>query len=704
MFRHLPILLFTASFILLAVNPPVYAPPSACAGCHSEIAKTYQRSAMAQTFSTVAKAPRIEDYATANKFDHALSGRHYETFIRDGRVFQQRYQEEDARKVRAFEQEITHVIGSGRRARSYLNLSDSGELTQLPLSWYTQENQWGMSPGYDQPKHYDFSRVIDRGCLACHNAYPLGSGGKDGFAVRSVYEPPLPQGIDCQRCHGPGSLHVELAGKHAPAPSIQAAIVNPAKLSSGLQMDVCMQCHLETTSSQLPHALRRFGRGDFSFRPGEKLADHVIHFDHAPESGKQDKFEINSSGYRLRQSQCFLRSEGKLTCTTCHDPHGAEDSVRARRESCVQCHAPHKEAGRQDCAACHMPRRRAEDAVHVVMTDHKIQRITPARDQMAPLPETVEPYRGNLVSYLPSLPASADSDLYLGLALSADGADVRKGLSLLERGIATKGAQAPEEAIAGLARVLMSIGRTREAVQAYAQVVIKQPGLASLRADYAKALESGGQVALARREYERALLDSPDLPAAHLGLGRLSKDAAAAMEHFRKATRGAAVRAEALQNLGNVQASERQFAEARALLEQALAIDPDFADAENNLGRVLAAEGSLAEALQHVRRAVSLDGSYTEARYNLARLLHAAGDRRSAISEYGKVLERRADMAEAHLSLGVALAEEGQIPPAIHEFRETLRLRPGHPEAIRNLQLAQEIESTPAKSVKPRPR
>ena len=37
--------------------------------------------------------------------------------------------------------EITYVIGSGRHARTYLHRSPGGEITELPVSWYTQEKK-----------------------------------------------------------------------------------------------------------------------------------------------------------------------------------------------------------------------------------------------------------------------------------------------------------------------------------------------------------------------------------------------------------------------------------------------------------------------------------------------------------------------------------------------------------------------------------
>ena len=184
-----------------------------------------------------------------------------------------------------------------------------------------------MSPGFDRPKHPGFTRTVNHKCMFCHNAYPSVSPerARQGWDHDVQFPTRLPEGIDCQRCHGPGGPHVRAAVAAESLGRVRAAIVNPARLSSERQMDVCMQCHLETTTFRLPESYRRFGRGFYSYRPGEALGDYIVHFDHAPGTGHDDKFEIVSAAYRLRQSRLFYQERRK---TNLHDlPQSSQSSL-----------------------------------------------------------------------------------------------------------------------------------------------------------------------------------------------------------------------------------------------------------------------------------------------------------------------------------------------------------------------------------------
>lgn len=280
--------------------------------------------------------------------------------------------------------------------------------------------------------------------MFCHNAYPEMAEGSDRSGSEAVFSRKIPEGIDCQRCHGPGGQHVRAAqsGK-ANIDAIRGAIVNPARLTRDRQLEVCMQCHLESTSTRLPYALRRFNRGVFSFRPGKELADYMIHFDHAPGTGHDDKFEIVNQAYRLRKSYCFQKSGGLMTCATCHDPHNTlrgEEATRHYVSVCQSCHQTlsKNHTTSRECLSCHMPKRRTDDVVHVVMTDHYIQRRKPSRDLLAPLAEQHDEnaYRGEVVLYYPpDLPRTPDNELYLPLAQVKQNSNLKDGIPRLKAAI-----------------------------------------------------------------------------------------------------------------------------------------------------------------------------------------------------------------------------------------------------------------------------
>ena len=309
-----------AVFLLLAAvaraqtQPPAYVTPAVCATCHAAIAKAYSQTGMGRSFSRPGPANTIENYATA-AFVHEASGAHYAMTQRDGKYYQRRFELGfNGAIVNAEEKQIDYIMGSGNHARTYLHRTAEGSLEELPLGWYAENGgSWDMNPGYDRPDHPGSRRAITYECMFCHNGYPKIPPGGERFEADPVFTGDLPLGIDCQRCHGSGSRHVQVAQTAgAKAESIRQAIVNPARLTPERQLETCMQCHLETTSFLLPHSIERYERGPFSYRAGQPLADFLLFFDHPAAAGKDDKFEIAGAAYRLRKSQCFVKSQGAL--------------------------------------------------------------------------------------------------------------------------------------------------------------------------------------------------------------------------------------------------------------------------------------------------------------------------------------------------------------------------------------------------------
>lgn len=673
-----------------------YAPPERCRDCHGDVFAAYQHVSMAHSVYPPSSAGAVEDYQRNNHFFHAPSNRHYRMVERAGHFYQQRYQlDAGGREVNSLEVEVTYVIGSGNHARSYLHLSPSGELTELPVSWYSQEHHWGMSPGYDKPRHYDFSRPVDYTCIGCHDAYPEVPEKARRYGYQPRFPSGLPQGIDCQRCHGPGARHIELASSNAKPEAVRAAIVNPARLDTEQQMDVCQQCHLETTSAPLPQVVQRVDRPFFSFRPGQRLADYEVHFDHPSGSGHEGKFEIVSAAYRLRQSQCWLKTGGRLTCTTCHNPHRvspAGDASAQYRSACLGCHpkatSAHSDYNTSNCVGCHMPRRRTQDVVHVVMTDHLIQR-RPAGNLLAPLAESESAYHGDLAVYDPPQLRTPDRELYLGIALAKDGADRPRGIGLLDQVIA-QAKPAPVQAYVEIAQAYAAGHKPAAAAENYRKALAVDPGLPLIRYDFAKALDESGDSQAARREYEQALQANPDFADAHNNLGALVAAAGEtdrAIQEFKAAIRARPVYPDPHNNLANVYAGSRRFPEAQAEVEEALRSDPDFAPAYNTRGIIWATQGKLDLAAADFARSVKLDPGSAQAHLNLGRALSTLGKPAAAIAELQRVIQLNPGLAAGHFNLGLVLAQAGQYANAEAQFRETLRIQPDYPDVQRYLKL-----------------
>ncbi len=349
-----------------------YVQDKVCRDCHVSIYDSYQHVGMAQSFKHPANATEIE--AFGETFYHAPSRRYYQINKEGDALTFRRYQEDEQGNVHnEIVLPVHWVLGSGNRTRSYLHHTEHGEIFQLPIGWYTEDQKWEMSPGFEAPDHKGLAREVTRNCLFCHNAFP--EVATDSYGDVSRFPKTLPEGTGCQRCHGPGGQHVSAALTGSSLEVLRAHIVNPRKLEGEAQDSVCMQCHLLPSVSIVSPL--QFGRGEFSFRPGELLSDFVVQLD-VREAGieEPERFEINHHGYRLMKSECY--QQAGLTCIDCHNPHVKPPSDEFREKVagvCQDCHGDvqhQTQVSQTACVSCHMPTRRTQDVVHVTMTDHWI--------------------------------------------------------------------------------------------------------------------------------------------------------------------------------------------------------------------------------------------------------------------------------------------------------------------------------------------
>ena len=699
-----------------------YLDPAVCANCHAAIAKEYQATGMGRSFSQPDVEHAIEDFTDNNTLYNQPSDMHYTMIKRDGKLFEQRYQTGlRGEQSNIVDEQVDYVIGSGNHAQTFLHRDALGRLIELPVSWYTEgSGYWAMSPGYDRRDQQDFKRAIPAGCMFCHNGYPQGNAAALDSNDPPTFGKTLPQGIDCQRCHGPGRAHVTAVLSGAGSDAIKHAIVNPARLSRDRQLEVCMQCHLETSSSHMPNQIRRFDKGTLSYRPGQPLGDYMLYFDQVSEDNNDDRFEIAHAAYRLRKSACFRNSQ--MTCLTCHDPHKSYSAPGAMEHYVQVCQSCHQSVAHtvsipaeSSCISCHMPKRRTDDAVHVIMTDHYIQRMKQDRDLLAPLSENstiLANPKGIALYYPPQLPPSPQTDLYLALAEAKDKSTAQSGVEHLENAIA-KNAPAEPEFYYELGHAYSDLGNRAAAVRWYQEALRKkhdystasnelavallaenqavraeqilQQAIAATPSDVQLLTNLGnvylrmGQIAKARLPLQRALNADPDLPEAEnlLGLVNLRDgNRSAAEQCFRQSIRSDPTLVEAHNNLANILAGTGHIEEAAYHLQKAIAIDSGYADAHHSYGLVLELMHSYDQALSELQNAVSLDAGNAQAHSDLADLLAARGQLDQAGEEYQKAIQFKPNSPDVLSSWGNLLSAQGRLVDAEQQFQKAIALDP----------------------------
>jgi predicted CXXCH cytochrome family protein len=657
-----------------------YVKSDVCASCHADVYQTYQHTGMARAFYT----PSKESVPNPTPYFHRASGTWFQIVEKQGAYYQRSWQiglkgsEESVGETK-----IDYVMGSGNHVRTYIHRTARNTLIELPLAWYVEKGgTWALNPGFDT-SHPPAGRRIGYDCMFCHNAYPAIPGGHDDPGSEPVYEDALPEGIDCQRCHGPGEKHVRAAQlPNSKVEDVRAAIVNPKKLSAERGMEVCLQCHLETTSFPLPNATRRFDRGPYSYQPGEKLSSFILFFDHAPGSGKENKFEIVSSAYRLRQAQCFIQSKGALTCTTCHNPHDIpHEPVAAEHYNgvCRQCHtnafaalvAAGKHTQSKACIDCHMPKRRTEDVVHGVMTDHLIQRRKPSGDLLA---ERAEPH-GKAIDYHGEVVPYGDSDeLYTAMAQVIAKSNLEGGIPRLEAALA-KYQPTRAEPYLEMGDAYRDTGQFANAAMRYEQTLARRPGSALVLRRLADALKNSGKQQEALDSLVKATQSEPSNPEAWYDLGLLQSDVGKKQEaiaSLQKALQNDPEFAEAQNSLGAVLAESGQADQAEQCFRAALSMEPALAGAHGNLANLLAARNQLPEAAWHYERAS--DSALDQ--YNYAITLARMDKLADAQVHLEAALKADPNMAEAHDVLGGLLETKGRVDAAMKEYREAIRSRP----------------------------
>ncbi|MGV3720902.1 MAG: multiheme c-type cytochrome [Actinomycetota bacterium] len=326
-----------------------YVGSAACQSCHPEIFEKQSATHHALTLAPMyagwpgSKIPsdfQLLDRATNIRY--GLATRHdglYEILSREGKEIG------SAR--------IDYLLGSGHHGVSPMTF-DGVEWRYLALTYYASHG-WDFSPMHEStdpqireqhPTGLPVSIAELRKCFGCHSV-------RVEFAGSQLDPEKTELGVRCESCHGPGQSHLEAVRNK----SADLAVNNPGKWSTESFMALCEQCHNETAT----------------------LDGTLFGIPKDPNSPQLAKYQI----YELEQSRCFVKSGGKMRCTTCHDPHGdTEPSPEFYTGKCLGCHQPSTPAQtacpvnpKDQCTSCHMPKVQVEK--YTRFSDHWIRARSP---------------------------------------------------------------------------------------------------------------------------------------------------------------------------------------------------------------------------------------------------------------------------------------------------------------------------------------
>jgi DmsE family decaheme c-type cytochrome len=178
-----------------------------------------------------------------------------------------------------------------------------------------------------------------------------------------------PERTGCEACHGPGKAHVEARGG-------KATIVAFSELQPRQVLDNCLRCHAETLSRA------NIRRSIHTLNDVVCSNCHSIHKSPVPKfllAQRQTELCYGChTDVRGQFSMPFKHrvNEGFMTCTDCHNPHGAFaptwrmasrprmlDQALANEEPCLKCHSEkrgpfvyeHEPVRVEGCETCHYP-------------------------------------------------------------------------------------------------------------------------------------------------------------------------------------------------------------------------------------------------------------------------------------------------------------------------------------------------------------
>jgi len=340
---------------------------AACKGCHTQVFDRWSKTRMANIVVDPAQHPEVI-IPDLTKPDPLVK------FTRN---------------------DIALVYGSKWKQRYFTKVGN--DFFPLGAQWDVTHKIWRaymVQPGTDWWVQYypadNMKRPTGPTCDGCHSV---------NYNIETKI--PTEWNVGCEKCHGPGSEHVNRPSR--------SNIVNPARLDFVHANDVCIQCHSQGRPLKNPIE-GKFYDWPVGFVVGQNLNDYWQLEDHAAGQLTFTHFPDGTAHKNRMQGNDFVQSAmytHGVRCFSCHDVHGTQnnaDLLKPASTMCLQCHGPsspngprgvtieehtHHKTGSSgnECISCHMPRIE-QTIADVNVRSHTFRFISPVEAERLKMPNS----------------------------------------------------------------------------------------------------------------------------------------------------------------------------------------------------------------------------------------------------------------------------------------------------------------------------
>ena len=592
--------------------------------------------------------------------------------------------------------------------QQYMVEFPDGRVQVLRLSWDTHRGQWfyvtpedvtdeRIEPG--DPLHWTgVAQNWNTMCAECHST----NLQKNFDLATNTYHTTFSEiDVSCETCHGPASLHVELAESHSLFWDRRHGY-GLAKLkgnSAERQVDTCAPCHSRRTPL---HPNFQAGEHYLDYYRPALVQSGLYHAD------GQILDEVYVYGSFL-QSKMYARG---IRCTDCHDPHTLKLKYEGNR-LCAQCHQPakydtlghhhHTDAAATQCVNCHMPSRyymviddRRDHSLRIPRPDLSVTLGTPnACNDCHTAPAEDAAWAAQAVRDWYGEQRPDDPHYAPALAAAQQGAP--EGFELLRRVLRRK--ETPD-IIRATATELLANYPGKDADTLCRQLTDDDSALvraAALGALSGESLTRGVQkvsamlydpIRLVRFAAARRLVGA----AAALVDARYRKQLDKAIVEFREAQQMVLDRAAAHINLGMLSAQLGDTAAARESLETAIRLEPYLSGVRAELARLVESDGSDPNEVRRLREAevellardARLLPGHSQPLYKQGMLLFLLGRLDEARTSFEEACRLGPNSYDNWLALTLICERQQDWDRALEALGQMHQLRPNDP-AIRGI-------------------